>query len=243
MDIEKTLSDHAKWLSGKGGERANLRWADLHNVDLSKANLSGANLRWANLSNANLSWANLSNADLRWANLSNANLRWANLGGASLRWVNLRWAIGNGAQVKTLLIGEYIINWHADVVWIGCNCRTLTEWETLDESEIPEDDRELWRAHKDWIIETVRRFPAERWGLDEMKKISNPKGIRYTDWAVGEIDAYAKRHAAGESLSKLAAEKGVTNVIMRTAITQVSARKRLADNAKTAGSKRDNLGA
>lgn len=74
------------------------------------------------------------------------------------------------------------------------------------------------------------------------RKTPNPDGICYTDWAVGEIDAFADRHEAGESIRKLAAEKGVTHVTMRVAITQVSARKRLTDNEKTAWSKCDNLG-
>ena len=60
MDLQKVLEKHAMWLSDKeGGERADLR---------------GANLRWANLSGADLRGANLSGADLRWANLSGADL-------------------------------------------------------------------------------------------------------------------------------------------------------------------------
>ena len=57
MDIKKILSEHSKWINGDGGERANLRRADL----------SGANLRWADLSEADLR-----GADLRWADLSGA---------------------------------------------------------------------------------------------------------------------------------------------------------------------------
>ena len=77
MDIKKILSEHSKWINGDGGERANLRWADLRRADLSeadlrRANLSVANLRGANLSEADLSVADLSEADLRWADLSGA---------------------------------------------------------------------------------------------------------------------------------------------------------------------------
>ena len=57
MDIKKILSEHSKWINGDGGERANLRGADLRRAnlrgaDLSEANLSGADLRWAELSGA-----------------------------------------------------------------------------------------------------------------------------------------------------------------------------------------------
>ena len=86
-ELNQILADHAKWLLGEGGTRANLSWANL-----SRANLSGANLSWANLSWANLSRANLSGANLSWADLSGANLSWANLSGASLSWANLSWA-------------------------------------------------------------------------------------------------------------------------------------------------------
>ena len=74
MDIKKILSEHLKWINGYGGERANLRWADLSGANLSGANLRGANLSGANLRGADLSGANLSEADLSWADLSGADL-------------------------------------------------------------------------------------------------------------------------------------------------------------------------
>ena len=83
MDIKKILSEHSKWINGDGGERANLRRADL----------SGANLRWADLSEADLR-----GADLRWADLSGANLRGADLSEADLRGADLRWADLSGAK-------------------------------------------------------------------------------------------------------------------------------------------------
>ena len=79
MDIKKILSEHSKWIKGKGGERANLSEADLRG-----ANLSGADLSWADLSGADLSGANLSGADLRRADLRRADLRRADLSGANL---------------------------------------------------------------------------------------------------------------------------------------------------------------
>ena len=69
MNIKKILDLHEKWLNGvPGGERANLRCADLRGADL-----SDANLRCADLSDANLSDANLRGADLRGADLSDAD--------------------------------------------------------------------------------------------------------------------------------------------------------------------------
>ena len=68
--LREILREHVLWLKGeKGGERANLRWADLQEADLRRANL-----RWADLREANLREANLRGADLREANLRGADL-------------------------------------------------------------------------------------------------------------------------------------------------------------------------
>ena len=73
--LNEILKKHEMWLDGiEGGERADLRSADLRYANLSDANLSGANLRYANLSGANLRDANLRGADLRDANLRDADL-------------------------------------------------------------------------------------------------------------------------------------------------------------------------
>lgn len=78
MKIKEILEKHKKWLLGEGGgERANLRdanlcGADLRGADLCGADLRGADLRGADLCDANLSWANLRGANLSWADLSGA---------------------------------------------------------------------------------------------------------------------------------------------------------------------------
>jgi len=68
---------------------ANLRCAELNNLNLSGANLGWAKLTLADLSGANLSGADLTGADLSKANLSEADLRGANLSLADLREANL----------------------------------------------------------------------------------------------------------------------------------------------------------
>lgn len=66
--LAEILKKHKLWLNNKdGGERADLRWADLSGADL-----NGADLRWAELSGADLSKANLDGANLRGADLSGA---------------------------------------------------------------------------------------------------------------------------------------------------------------------------
>ncbi len=93
-NLKEILENHQLWLSGEGGECADLYGAMLFGADFHGANLSGADLRFANLRGANLFGANLRSANLfganlRSANLSGSNLRSANLSGSNLRYANL----------------------------------------------------------------------------------------------------------------------------------------------------------
>ena len=95
-EIKKVLDSHQKWTNEEdGGERADLRGADLRG-----ATLRGADLRWAELRGANLRGANLRGADLREANLSEVDLREANLSEVDLREANLRVADLRGANLS-----------------------------------------------------------------------------------------------------------------------------------------------
>ena len=89
--LNEILEKHKKWLNDEpGGERANLREADLWGANLRGANLREASLRGANLRGANLRGANLRGANIRGASLRGANLRGADLWGANLREAYLR---------------------------------------------------------------------------------------------------------------------------------------------------------
>ena len=69
-NLNEILEKHLKWLRDEyGGERANLRGADLYEANLYKANLYKANLRRADLRRADLRRADLRRADLREANI------------------------------------------------------------------------------------------------------------------------------------------------------------------------------
>ena len=104
MDLKEILRKHLMWLrSENGGERADLRSANLCGADLCGANLRGADLRdadlyGADLRSANLCGADLRGADLRDANLYDANLRDADLYGADLYGADLRSANLCGAK-------------------------------------------------------------------------------------------------------------------------------------------------
>ena len=80
MDIQEVLARHKKWLENdEGGQRADLRGADLQHADLRGAYLQGADLRGADLKGADLQDADLRGADLRRADLRDADLRDADL--------------------------------------------------------------------------------------------------------------------------------------------------------------------
>ena len=82
-ELNQILADHALWLyDQRTGERAQLKYADLSNTNLTGVDLSGANLFGINLSGANLSGANLSGANLIGVELSGAHLSYANFTGA-----------------------------------------------------------------------------------------------------------------------------------------------------------------
>ena len=87
--LSEIMAEHAKWLAGPGGKRADLKranlfGANLHEADLRGANMCYADLRHANLCGADMRCAYLCGADLRYANLHYVNLHLANLEGAKL---------------------------------------------------------------------------------------------------------------------------------------------------------------
>jgi len=102
---------------------ANLRSADLRSADLRLADLSSADLR-----SADLRLADLRLADLRSANLSSADLSSADLRSADLRSANLRSA-ANKETVNMPLFCKWDYSILGDKIQIGCEIRTIEEWD------------------------------------------------------------------------------------------------------------------
>src|SRR5574343_289668 len=139
-ELKEVLDKHTLFLKGKdGGERANLRYADLSGANLSDADLSGANL-----SDANLSGANLRCANLRYADLSGANLRGANLFGSNL------------IIYQSGLWQAYI---QEDMIRIGCQYHSVKSWESFTDDEISkmhDDALRYWKENKEIILSIAR---------------------------------------------------------------------------------------
>ena len=147
MNLTQILELHKKWLNNEdGGERANLRGANL-----SGANLRGAYLWDADLSGADLSGANLWDANLSGADLWDANLSGANLSGANLRGANLWDVTGNKKEIFTFQTNKYTVVIYQDRLQIGCKNFSQSEWFNFSDDEISEMDSgalHWWCTHK-----------------------------------------------------------------------------------------------
>jgi Pentapeptide repeats (8 copies) len=136
-ELEVILDKHKKWLNNEeGGERANLRLADLRGANLERTNLREADLRGANLERADLRGANLREADLRLADLRLANLERANLRRADLEGANLKGAIHSLKRLKSISGFEYSIAIIDDVIEVGCQTHTYEQWKNFTQEEI-----------------------------------------------------------------------------------------------------------
>lgn len=100
-ELMSILDLHKKWLNNEdGGERADLRYANLQDVLLRGKSLQGANLYGADLRSAYLRGTNLQGADLRYANLQDIDLQRTNLASADLHWSNLQDSYLQGANLQ-----------------------------------------------------------------------------------------------------------------------------------------------
>lgn len=178
-EVTDILNKHEKWLRDEeGGERANLRDADLCGAKLRGANLYGADICGAYLCEADLRGANLSRADLRRASLRDAALRGANLYGTKLHGANLYGANLRGVDIPVLM---------------ACpSCGAFIGWKKvlnkIIKLEIPEDAKrcsattEKCRCSKAKVL-AIEEFNGEDSGLAEIIN----KRYAETIYKVGEI--------------------------------------------------------
>ena len=144
-ELKQILDDHAKWLRGEGGARANLDGAYLED-----ANLEDAYLARANLAGANLAGANLARANLVGANLARANLEGANLEGA--KWGEGIIATSAPISITNLYWPVVIFDSH---MRIGCQMHTHEQWTEFDDEEISSmasNALNFWRKHKTFLM-------------------------------------------------------------------------------------------
>ena len=149
----EVLQRHAKWLQNEeGGEKADLRDADLRD-----ANLRDADLRDANLWDADLRDANLRGADLRDADLWGADLRGADLWGAAGKILSFG-PIGSRQGITYVTKTERTIH-----VRCGCFYGTLEEFAAKVEEE--HGDSQHGKSYKA-AIEFIKAHDAACWQDD-----------------------------------------------------------------------------
>lgn len=134
--LNEIIAEHAKWLEGHGGKRANLKKANLVGANLREADLRGAylyhaNLYGANLYGADLHWTDLSYADLRCADLRGANMCHADLYGAHLHGANLHCANLHCADLKGARLPTGIYQ----IVGAG-SCNRCTTYDSINDRVI-----------------------------------------------------------------------------------------------------------
>jgi hypothetical protein len=122
-ELDKILKDHADYLAGNGGRKANLRGANLRGADFQYADIRYTNLQYANLRGADLRDADLQYANLRGADLRDADLRDANLRGADFRYADLR-----DADLLTFQYQKNQAYCTGERLIIGCEDKSLAEW-------------------------------------------------------------------------------------------------------------------
>ena len=192
-ELNEILENHKLWLNGEGGECANLRGADLryanlYNIDLRCANLRGvdlnsADLRCANLRGVDLSGANLNSANLSGASLYNANLYSSNLNNANLNNVKTNmYTIGynlacseEGSFIGYKKAGKYIVKLlimedskRNSATTLKCRCDKakvldIEEIGTGEKVESTPSDYDINFVYKVGEIVKVDDFDENRW--------------------------------------------------------------------------------
>ena len=181
-EFNKIVASHTLWLTGKGGNQANLCQADLRGIvargtDLTWANLTGANLTGADLTWADLTWAILTGVNLTWADLSGADLTGANLTGANLTWAILTGAILTGAELlaygdmvylKTMQLDKWAIGYTYDTLQIGCQRHPIAKWNKWSTptgrrwiAQMAPDALEWADRNLALILQVIERNPAK----------------------------------------------------------------------------------
>lgn len=112
-DLDEIIAKHQEWMDSvlhptkpnKGG-RANLKGADLSEMNLEEVDLRGANLKGANLSGVKASGANLTTCNLEGANLEGAFLEAAKLRRCNFENANLSKANFNRADLRRVVFND-----------------------------------------------------------------------------------------------------------------------------------------
>jgi hypothetical protein len=82
---------------------------------------------------------------------------------ANLRGANLRGANGNLKEIKSLFLDTYPVTYTSEIVQIGCQRHSISEWFEFDDDTISRMDSKAinwWVSHKDLIKLSIELSPA-----------------------------------------------------------------------------------
>jgi len=161
-EFNKIVASHTLWLTGKGGNRANLCQADLRGIIA-----RGTDLTWAILTGTDLMGANLTGANLTGADLTGATLTWAILTGAILTGAELL-AYGDMVYLKTMQLDKWAIGYTYDTLQIGCQRHPIAKWNKWGTptgrrwiAQMAPDALEWADRNLALILQVIERNPAK----------------------------------------------------------------------------------
>jgi len=156
-EFNQIVASHVLWLTGKGGNRANLCQADLRGIIA-----RGTDLTLADLSGADLTGTDLTGTDLTGANLTGANLTGAILTGAELL------AYGDMVYLKTMQLDKWAIGYTYDTLQIGCQRHPIAKWNKWGTptgrrwiAQMAPDALEWADRNLALILQVIERNPAK----------------------------------------------------------------------------------
>ena len=89
-ELDKIIYKHQLWLiDEKGGERANLCYKDISNLNMSHCDLSGAKMRGATLLHCDMEYCDLRDCDMRGSLIIYCNMICCDIRGADMEGANI----------------------------------------------------------------------------------------------------------------------------------------------------------
>ena len=156
-EFNQIVASHVLWLTGKGGNQADLCKADLRGIIA-----RGTDLTLADLTGADLTGAILTGTDLTGANLTGANLTGAILTGAELL------AYGDMVYLKTMQLDKWAIGYTYDTLQIGCQRHPIAKWNKWSTptgrrwiAQMAPDALEWADRNLALILQVIERNPAK----------------------------------------------------------------------------------
>jgi len=140
--------------------RANLSQADFQNARCHSANFQRANITAAEMSFGDFSCADFAGADLSGSNLKRANFFGAVLTMAKLDNVSLCGCIGNGKEIRSIIVGLSPIVFTRTDMAIGCIQWPLDKWRQATQKDFAVVNRskvwwQRWQKYRDLILKLV----------------------------------------------------------------------------------------